>query len=409
MSNRFTAAIRDTVVPPPGAGRIAASALADSLGSGLFMSGAVVYFSLRLKLDTVAIGAGFAVAGVVALVLVTPLGALADRVGYARTLRVAHFARTAIYPLYPLAGDTAAFVAILTAVTIADRVAAPVFQAMVGVAVGDDRRSETMGYVRALRNAGFSLGALAASLALVIGTAQAYDAIPIGNAVSFALAGLLLGGIRNTRAPRTDRPKRQLVGVRPRYLVLGLLNVVMLLHDTMLLLALPLFVLGHTTVPASVLPLMFALNTVLVVVLQRRLSRVAATMRGAARAELIAGWLLAATCLCLAAAALLPGAGAVVVLVVAVVLLTLGESLQVAGAWELSHSHAPEADRGRYLAAFSIGIGLQRSLGPVVVSAFAVFGAVTWLPVAALFVLAGGATKRLAGAPWPARASSGVR
>ncbi|WP_141995916.1 MFS transporter [Amycolatopsis cihanbeyliensis] len=398
---RLGQAFRDIVVPPAGAGRIAGSALADSLGSGLFMSGAVVYFSLRLELDTITIGAGFAVAGVVALLVVAPLGAVADRVGYARTLKFAHFARAAIYPLYPFAGNVIGFVAIITLVTVADRMAAPVFQAMVGATVGGERRTETMGYVRALRNAGFSLGALVTSVAVAIGTTTAYDAIPIGNAVSFALAGVLLGGIRNVRALRPDRAGRGLRRIKPRYLALSALNVIMLLHDTILLLALPLYVIRQTEIPESTLPLMFVLNTVLVVVLQRRLSRMASTLPAAARAERNAGWLLAAACGCFAVAAVLPPIAGVIALVAAVVLLSLGESLQVAGAWELSYGHAPPADRGAHLAVFSIGIGVQRSVGPALVSVIAIVGAATWIPMAALFVLAGTATRRLAGAPWP--------
>ncbi len=230
-----------------------------------------------------------------------------------------------------------------------------------------------MGYVRALRNAGFSLGALLTSAALAVGTTTAYDLLPIGNAVSFVLAGSLLFGISNVRAPQDRRTGHPLRGIRPRYFVLSALNVVMLLHDTILELALPLYVIKYTDIPATTLPLLFVLNTALVVLLQRRLSRTAAPVAGAARAERTAGYLLAVTCACLAAAGMLPPAGGVIALVAGVLLLTVGESLQVAGAWELSHTYAPATDRGAHLAIFSIGIGVQRSVGPAIVSLFAIW------------------------------------
>ncbi|MFB8274831.1 MFS transporter [Nocardia colli] len=393
---------RAVVLPPVGAGRIAGSALADAVGTGVFASGAAVYFSQRLGLSIATIAGGLAVAGAVALAAVTPLGMLSDRFGYQRVLRITHFAHALLYPLFLFVGNVAEFIGLITVVTVLDRLASPAFQAMVGATVGTERRSETMGYVRAVRNGGFALGGLITSTAIAVGTTTAYNVLPVGNAVSFALAGILLSGIPNACAPRTpaDAPPRR--RVRPRYLALAGLNVVLLMHDTILQLALPLYVLNQTRLPAAVLPPLYVLNTVLVVVLQRRLSRWAATIRGAARAEQAAGVLLAVACACFAAVAVLApvaGAGA---LVVGVVALTVGESLQVAGAWELSYEHAPSAERGAHLAVFSIGVGVQHSVGPGIVSLLAVWGAVAWFPFAAAFVLAGTATRRIASRPWPA-------
>ncbi|WP_433664310.1 MFS transporter [Nocardia sp. CA-128927] len=394
-------AMRKVVLPPVGAGRIAGSALADAVGTGVFASGAAVYFSQRLGLSIAVIAGGLAVAGAVALAAVTPLGMLSDRFGYQRILRVTHFAHALLYPMFLFVGTVAEFIVLITLVTVLDRLASPAFQAMVGATVGTEKRSETMGYVRAVRNGGFAVGGLITSTAIAIGTTTAYNVLPIGNAVSFALAGILLSGIPNACAPRTrsdDPPHRR---VRPRYLALASLNVVMLMHDSILQLALPLYVLNQTQLPAAVLPPLYVLNTVLVVVLQRRLSRWAATIQGAARAEQVAGVLLAVTCACFAAGAVLPPVAGVGALVVGVIALTVGESLQVAGAWELSYEHAPSSERGAHLAVFSIGVGVQHSVGPGIVSLLAVWGAVAWFPFAAAFIVAGTATRRIASEPWP--------
>lgn len=396
------AALRAVVTPPPGAGYLAGSALADALGTGLFLAGAVIFFSRRLGLSAAAISGGFVVAGAVGLALVAPLGVLTDRFGYALSLRTVHFARAVVFPLYLVARGPIGFTVITILVTIGDRLAAPAFQAVTGTVVGDDRYSDTMGYIRALRNAGFSLGALLTSLLIVVGTSAAYDALVIGNAVSFLLAGALLRA-KNVRAPGTHQGGQRLRGVRPRYLALSGLNVVLQMHDAILLFALPLYVIKQTGVPVSVLPLLVALNTVLVVLSQRWLSNHAATLAGAARTQRTAGFILAATCLSLALAALLPAVAAVIVLTVAVVLLTLGESLQIAGAWELSRLHAPVSHRGAYLAVFSISNGVERAVGPSVVALFPLWGAVTWVPLAGAFALAGIAMCRLGEQPWPSR------
>lgn len=391
--------VRAAVRPPRGTASIAASALADAIGSGIFLSSSVVFFTRRLGLDAGTIAAALAVAGIVALVVVAPLGALTDRVGHARSLRVAHFARAAIYPCYLLVDGPAGFIVVVVAVTVADRLSAPVFQAMVGRTVGAGRRTETMGYVRALRNAGFSLGALIASLALAADTAAAYDALVLGNAASFAVAGLLLLRTPNRRSEPTRSTGPRLRGVGLGYLRLTALNGLLQLHDTMLLLALPLYVVHATRVPASVLPLLFALNTLLVVVLQRRLSRRAETVADAARAEGRAGWYLALTCLLFAAAGPLPPLPATAALVLGVAVLTVGESLQIAGAWEISRAHAPPAEQGKYLAAFSLGLGLQRSLGPGLLPVLGALGAAAWLPLGAVLVVGGQLMRRWSGSP----------
>ncbi|PXX58145.1 MFS transporter [Nocardia tenerifensis] len=395
-------AVREVVLPPPGAGRIAGSALADAVGTGVFASGAAVYFSERLGLSIAVIAGGLAIAGAVSLAAVTPLGMLSDRFGYQRMVRITHFGRAVLYPLFLFVDNVAGFAAVITLATVLERLASPAFQAMVGAAVGAEGRNETMGYVRAMRNAGFALGGLVTSAAIAVGTATAYDVLPIGNAVSFALAGLLLAGVRNTCAPKGEPGERPRRRVRPRYLALAGLNVVLLMHDTILQLALPLYVLNQTRIAPAVLPAMYVVNTVLVVVLQRRLSRWAATMRGAARAEEVAGVLLAVACACFAAVAVLPPVHGGVALVAGVVALTLGESLQIAGSWELSYEHAPSTERGAHLAVFSIGVGVQHSVGPAIVTLLAAWGAVAWFPFAAAFVVAGTATRRMASEPWPA-------
>jgi hypothetical protein len=272
---------------------------------------------------------------------------------------------------------------------------------MVGTTVGAERRSEAMGYVRALRNAGFSVGGLLTSAAIAVGTTTAYDLLPIGNAASFAVAAAVLPTVGNARAPRPTTEKRP--RIRPRYLALSALNILLLMHDTILQLALPLYVLTRTHIPATVLPPMFVLNTVLVVLGQRRLSRWTAGIARAARAEQFAGFLLAVTCGAFAAIAALPMVGGIVVQVVGVVTLTVAESLQVAGSWELSHEHAPAAERGAHLAVFSIGVGLQQSIGPAIVSLLSVWGAIAWLPFAAVFAAAGTTTRHIA-TSWPSPA-----
>ena len=122
-----------------------------------------MYISRRLSLGTATVAGGFAAAGIVALDVIAPLRVLAKRFASPRFLSIAQFTRAVISPLYPLTNRAVAFRVVITLLTVADRLASPVFQATVGTIVATERRTETMGYIRALRNAGFSLGALLTS------------------------------------------------------------------------------------------------------------------------------------------------------------------------------------------------------------------------------------------------------
>jgi hypothetical protein len=95
-----------------------------------------------------------------------------------------------------------------------------------------------------------------------------------------------------------------------------------------------------------------------------RVSRRAVSVPSAARLQFEAGVLLALSCLVTAAAIGLGVVPAVVTLVLGVLLLTAGELRQSAASWQLSFALAPESERGRYLAVFSLGKAVDRLSGP---------------------------------------------
>src|SRR5262249_7771343 len=136
------------------------------------------------------------------------------------------------------------------------------------------------------------------------------------------------------------------------------------LNDSVLNVGLPLWIGFHTQAPRALVGVLFATNTVLVVLFQVRMARVADSATGAATALRHAGVALAACSLVFALAGEVSREPAIAVLVAGILLLTLGEMLLSSGAWQLSLLLAPAAQRARYLAVFSLGQSGQRMVGP---------------------------------------------
>lgn len=366
--------------PPGGAEgrRLAASIAVDAVGRGLFLAGSVVFFTRQLGLSPGQVGAGLALGGVVGLVAAFPVGLAADRFGGRRVLMALHSYRALALAAYLLVTNFAGFVAVSGLVAVAAGSTVPVLQALVGAAVPAAERVTTMGYLRAVQNAGFAIGGVLAAGVIALDTRAAYVALILANAAGFAVSAVLVSRIAATAPAPRPAGARVLDALRDR-LFLGVAagNGVLLLHTTMLAVGIPLWILLHTGVPRFVVAAVFVLNTVLAVALQVPVSGTASTLAGSVRAYRWAGLALVATCL------LLVGAGwyrtgpvAIALLVVAVVALTFGEMLQSAAAWSAGYALAPERLRGSYLAVLGLGNNAQSMVGPVLVTAAVAAG--TW-------------------------------
>jgi len=376
---RLTARVAGLVRPPGGrAGRILATSITvDAVGRGLFLAGSVVFFTREVGLTAVQVGAGLAIAGLVGLVAGYPVGLLADRFGARRMLIVLHLYRALTLAAYTLIESFIGFVVVAGLVAVAAGSTVPVLQTLVGDAVGADQRVTTMGYLRAVQNAGFAVGGLLAAAAIGVDTRAAYMTLILVNAVSFVISASLVRRLPDTATTPRAAGVRALDAFRDKpFLLITGCNGILLLHSTLLAVGVPLWILLHTSLPPVVVAGVFVLNTVLAVALQVPVSATATTLPGSGRAFRRAGLALAATCLLLVVSGSMAGSVAVVLLVLAVVALTFGEMLQAAAAWSVGYALAPERRRASYLSVLGLGTSAQSMAGPVIVTA--AVGAGTW-------------------------------
>jgi MFS family permease len=380
--------------------RVLAASFVDALGTGLFLPLTVAYLSRVVGLSPIQIGLGLAIAGFAAVAAAPVSGALVDRYD-ARAVVLGCFSVSALGFLAYIAVDSfLSFLAVAVALQLASRMERPATAALVLRVASGPERVGSLAWQQTSRNLGYGVGGLLAGLALLAHGKSPFIVLLAANAASYVVAGALvwrLPAIRPAvREPGRRDGYRAVLRDRP-YVGLALLNVVVALHDSLLLVAMPLWILTRTSAPLALTGLLFTLNTVLVVLLQVRTARRIAAQRGISASYRTAAVAVVVACLAFALAAGASTPVAVALLVMALAALTLGELENTAGEWFLSVEFAPHHLRGRYLGLFKTSMALQQAIGPLVVTATLVhWGRMGWIALALALASAVLASRRLA-------------
>ncbi|MDT3399621.1 MFS transporter [Streptomyces sp. B1866] len=400
------------VLPPVGPlRRYALVSFVDATGTGMFLTVSVLFFTRIVGLGAGAVASGLSLAGLAAMIAAVPLGSLGDRFGYRRIWVLLTAVQAVVFAVYPFVRTFPEFVTLAVIAALAEVGGSPIRGAYLSRMAGQEQRVRARAYNQAVVNGGIAVGALAAGIALGVGTRAAYVSLMLADAASFAIAAVILltmpaaSAARSAPSPRSRAGRPRSVLRDLRYLTVCVLNGLLMTYAAILTVALPLWIVRHTHAPTWTVAGTFLVNTFLVVTLQVRASRGTDTVRGAARGVLKSGALLLVACLVLASTGALPALGAVVVLGIGCVLLTLAEMLQSAGGWGLSYELAPEDRQGEYLGAFAMGTRIYDSLGPILVTVMILgLGRLGWVLLGVLY--AGLAFGLSAAAHWARRARS---
>ncbi|MFF9166513.1 MULTISPECIES: MFS transporter [unclassified Streptomyces] len=373
-----------TAAGTPGRWALPVAAAVNGVGTGMYVPFTLVFFHYVTGLPFTVVGAVLTVTGLVGLTALPLAGVAVDRYGAKRVQYVLYGVRVAGFALYPFAHVLPAFAAVALVTAAADRAFPAVQQSLVGeVAQGADR-DRLQAATRALQNGGNGAGALLASLVIAFAGPTGYTYTAWGNALSFALAALLLRPLKPVRsaAARRRAGYRLVLSDRPFLVVTGA-NFLNALSYSALSVLFPLFLLEWLHAPAALTGAAFTVNTVLCafagVYVGSRVRRAGARRT---RAAALGGTLFAAA---FAAQIVLgtvrPASGAVLgaALTAVIVLYTLGELIHSPAAEVLAVSAAPEEARGRYMAAYQVSWSLAKALAPsLFTTLFAADGRLPW-------------------------------
>ncbi|MER7463517.1 MFS transporter [Streptomyces sp. NPDC097981] len=373
----------------------------SAIGIGMYIPFSLVFFHHVTGLSFPLVGMVMTATGLAGLAFMPLAGSAVDRLGAKRVILALYAIRALGFALYPFAGSLPAFAAVALVTALADRSFPVVQQSLIGEVARGAARDRLQASLRALQNAGMGAGALIVSGVLAMWGTAGFTYTAWGNALAFALAGLLAGRVRPVRdaqpAPAGRQPAGYRTVLRDRpFLALTAANFLTALGYAALSVLFPLYIATWLHGPDSLTGAAFTVNTVLcagigVLVAGRVRRSGARRTRSAALGALL---FAAAFVGQIALGTLRPGQTATLVALLAIVVVyTLGELVHSPSGGALSVSAAPEAARGRYLAAYQLSYSLATALAP---SFFTVLLSVDGrLPWAVLAAAAAGAALAL--------------
>lgn len=352
----------------------------DRTGSGLWAASSVLYLTFVTHLSPQQIGVLLGVAGVAGIAGSPLAGRLAGRFPVRPLLIGCHLLRLLTLTLVLTCTGFAALLPVIAATYLGDR-SAKMLEMLFATRTAGERRAAYQALSRSAANAGYGVGAGLAAIGLAIGTTEAYRAMILADALSFAVAAFL---VRRTREPRdtvtvevakSETPGATPVAPRERarpkspwrdrgYLRFVLLDIPMNLDDSVLGVGLPLWLVSSTSAPHALVPAVLVINTVLVVTLQLTVSNRAEGPHRVLRTVALYGVLMFACCALLAAATRCGTWAAAVVLLASAVLVTLAELMRSVSSWELAVLLAPPDARAAYLGVAGMSQSIQKSAGP---------------------------------------------
>ncbi|WP_158558543.1 MULTISPECIES: MFS transporter [unclassified Streptomyces] len=377
--------------------------LLNSLGTGFFLSFALLFFQDVAALPLATVGTGLTAVTLAVLPLMSVLGRLADRVGPRALLIGAALARSAAFAGFLAADGLAAFLALAMLSSLgarAEQIGSPLL-AVTLAGTTKAERGRWLALSRTVFNAGVGCGALLGGL--LVGWGFGYASLGLMTAVGFLLAALLYLPLDGRPADRTDAaaagsgtPPEEAGGSPwrdPRFVRVALAGALLFLAAAALESAVPVYLLTVLGLPGWTVGALFALNTALLILGQLPLSR--RLERHSPGRVLLAGALIATVSFLLFPVAGALGAGngtgaSVAVLAAAMTGWTVSEMIVFQTVAVVLTSIPTERQRGAYLAANQIPVGVATALAPLfVTSMLAVRPAALFWVLGALALTAG--------------------
>ena len=372
-----------------GGGHLLVANLIQSFGQGAALACSTVYFVTLVGLTPGQIGLTYSVGTLVSMAFAVVVGQLTDRWGARNVAVWCGLAAALAVASYTMVFDLIGFV-LVQLLSSSLRLGKQIGEnALVGRFI--NARAKFRAYQRSVLNMGMSLGTLTAAIPLYLNDRAGYLAVMLANAAALTVGSLLLRRIPSWSEQAAERPNTDWLALRDlRYVGVGLSAGLMGVRDSLLTMALPLWLINTMHGPRPLAAILLFVNTAMVILLQVRASRGAESSRGAAAVVRRGGVALAVSCVVIGSAPNLSGNWAVAVVLGAIVCFTFGEMWTAAGSWTLSYELADPAAHGQYQGMFGMASQIGFLVGPVVATTVALsFGVWGWVAIGTGFAMTG--------------------
>ncbi|MFJ2059848.1 MFS transporter [Streptomyces sp. NPDC087908] len=377
----------------------------DKCGTGLWATAMALYFTFVTGLDLGQVGLLIAVSGAAGIAGAPLGGRLADRFPLVRVIIGTQLLRAAALLALLTTDDFTLLVLFSAAGALPDR-ATNVLTKLYAARVAGPDRIRYQAINRTTSNIGWTLGGLGAAAALAVGSSTAFHLLLIGDALSYLVMAALTLRCAEPPAPAASRIAAASTDPAPAakpptpwrdrgFLGFTAADSVFYLHDSILQVALPLWIVHATEAPVGLAPLLMVANSALVVIFQVPLSRFGSSTEAARRLLVPLAVLFAVGTLALAVSALGGRNLAVAALLTAAVALTFAEMIHTIASWEISVALAPDDAQGAYLGVHGLAQSTQRFVGPLVMTGLVSAGPLAWPLLGATLVATTAAQNRL--------------
>jgi MFS family permease len=365
-----------------GARGLVAAVAIDSLGTGLFVPFALLYFLHTTPLSLTAIGGALTLAGLIALPVPFATAPLIDRCRPKVMIAGANLLSGAAFTAYLFVGNRPELVAAALAVNVGQRTFWTGTRALIARIAGPAGRPAWFALQAMTSNAGYGLGGLLGGIAVGVGGQDTLRVLAALNALSFfAAAALYLRWRPPAQATATttsdaadhlarSRPSapsyRAVLADRRLWRITGV-NLIFVLCASALPVLLAVYLVDTLHQPAWLAGVIFAVNTFLLVAAQTTVTA-RTRARSAQRILQLAGAAYASSFVILWALSAAPGPVILPLLLVAVLLFALAEMLNGPMINALAVGIAPATAPGRYLAVFQLSWSLGSALAPAMLT-----------------------------------------
>lgn len=375
--------------------RLLIALMIDALGSGLFVPISLLFFVATTPLALPKVGLALSVAAVVRIPATILAGPITDRAGARRTVVASQLLQAVGFGSYVFVESFWSLVLTAGLVQVGNSLFWVAYQSLASEAAPSHSQEYWFAMCSAMRTAGTALGGIGAGVAISIGGHGGYSFIAVINAISFAVAALLIG--RSARDKRLPNPTRKVAepswttvdGWRSvladgPFLEFVVLNFGFTLLSLAFALATPVYLVQTVGLPIWTPGVVLALNAVLGTagvpsVVKRISGRVRLRVLTVSQAMLGIGFAF------FLATDYSPLVAGLALALVGVILVAGCEIIQGSVVPAIVIDAAPPRNVGRYMSAYQLTFAVGDMIAPTLVTRALAHGAVTlWVPMIAI-------------------------